>query len=250
MKAHCVAIVQARMGSRRLPEKVLADILGRPMLERVLVRLGRARSPHEVVVATSHGREDDPIAALCARLAVPCSRGSAEDVLDRFHQAAEERQADTIVRITADCPLIDPELVDETVRAYQQASPAVDFACNRLPWDRTYPIGTDTEVCSREALDAAWREADQPNQREHVMPYFYENPGRFRVLHVRSADSSLGKMRWTVDEVEDLAFVREVYARFGRDDFTWREVIDLLRREPELAGINVDVPHKSHKHVG
>jgi spore coat polysaccharide biosynthesis protein SpsF len=250
MKANCVAIVQARMGSRRLPEKVMADILGRPMLERVLVRVGRAVSPSEVVVATSTGREDDPIEALCARLDVPCSRGSAEDVLDRFHQAAAERQADTVVRITADCPLIDPELVDETVRAFQQASPEVDFACNRLPWDRTYPIGTDTEVCSRQALDAAWREADQPNQREHVMPYFYENPERFRVLHVRSEDSSLGKMRWTVDEADDLAFVREIYARFGRDDFTWRDVIDLLRREPGLARINVDVPHKSHKHVG
>jgi spore coat polysaccharide biosynthesis protein SpsF (cytidylyltransferase family) len=250
MTDHCVAIVQARMGSRRLPGKVLADILGRPMLERVLVRLGRARAPDEVVVATSAVREDDPIADLCERLAVPCSRGSAEDVLDRFHQAADERQAETIVRITADCPLIDPELVDETVHAFQQASPSVDFACNRLPWDRTYPIGTDTEVCSRPALDAAWREAVQANQREHVMPFFYENPDRFRLLHVRSSDSSLGQMRWTVDEPEDLDFVRQVYARFERDDFTWRELIGLLRREPELARINADVAHKSHKHVG
>jgi spore coat polysaccharide biosynthesis protein SpsF (cytidylyltransferase family) len=116
MTDRCVAIVQARMGSRRLPGKVLADILGRPMLERVLVRLGRARTPDEVIVATSAVLEDDPIADLCERLAVPYSRGSAEDVLDRFHQAADERRADTIVRITADCPLIDPELVDETVR--------------------------------------------------------------------------------------------------------------------------------------
>ena len=250
MSARCVAIVQARMGSRRLPGKVLADILGRPMLERVLTRLGRAQSTDELVVATSRGPDDDPIIALCQRLGVPCTRGSAQDVLDRIHQAAAEHQAETIVRITADCPLIDPELVDETVRAFQQAAPAVDFACNRLPWDRTYPIGTDTEVCSREALDVAWREALLPNQREHVMPYFYENPERFRLLHVRSSDSSLGEMRWTVDESEDLAFVREIYGRFGSDDFTWRDVVDLLRREPALARINVAVPHKSHKHVG
>jgi spore coat polysaccharide biosynthesis protein SpsF len=250
MIEHCVAIVQARMGSRRLPGKVLADILGRPMLERVLVRLGRAQTLDEVVVATSKVLEDDPIADLCQRLAVPCSRGSAEDVLDRFHQAAGEHHAETIVRITADCPLIDPELVDETVRAFRQATPAVDFACNRLPWDRTYPIGTDTEVCSRQALEAAWRDAVRPNQREHVMPYFYENPDRFRILHVRSSDSSLGRMRWTVDEAQDLDFVRQIYGRFDRDDFTWREVIELLRREPELAQINADVVHKSHRHVG
>ena len=249
-KPRIVAIVQARMGSRRLPGKVLADISGRPMLERVISRVKRARQPDEVVIATSRVPEDDPIEALCARLGLPCSRGSAEDVLDRFHQAAMERQAEVIVRITGDCPLIDPELVDETITAFRQAAPAVDFACNRLPWDRTYPIGTDTEVCSRAALDAAWREADQAYQREHVMPYLYENPDRFRVLHVQSSDPELGKMRWTVDEAEDLTFVREVYSRFDRDDFSWRDVVDLLRQEPELASLNVAVPHKSHKNVG
>jgi len=245
-----VAIVQARMGSQRLPGKVLADISGRPMLECVVSRVKRARQPDEVVVATSHAPEDDPIEALCARLGLPCSRGSAVDVLDRFHQASMERQAEVIVRITGDCPLIDPELVDETITAFRQAAPAVDFASNRLPWDRTYPIGTDTEVCSRAALDAAWREADQAHQREHVMPYLYENPARFRVLHVQSSDPELGKMRWTVDEAEDLIFVREVYSRFGRDDFSWRDVVDLLRQEPELARLNMAVPHKSHKNVG
>jgi spore coat polysaccharide biosynthesis protein SpsF len=251
MKPRCVAILQARMGSRRLPGKVLAEILGRPMLERILARVKQARCPDELVVATTTGLDDDPIAALCERLAVRCSRGSAEDVLDRFRQAAAENQADIIVRITGDCPLIDPELVDETIRAFQEASPPVDFACNRLPWERTYPIGTDTEVCSREALEASWREADQTYQREHVMPFLYENQDRFRIVHVRSSDATLGEMRWTVDQAEDLAFVREVYTRFGgRDDFGWREVVALVRREPELARINLDVTHKSHRDVG
>ena len=245
-----VAIVQARMGSRRLPEKVLADIQGRPMLQRVITRVGRAKWPRQVVVATSRNPDDGPIAELCARLGVPCTRGSAEDVLDRFHQAAIETQAEAVVRITADCPLIDPILIDETILAFLRAEPPVDFACNRLSWDRTYPIGTDTEVCSLQALHIAWREADQPHQREHVMPFLYENQDRFRVLQVRSSDPELGKLRWTVDEAEDLEFVREVYARFGRDDFSWLDVLALLQREPELARINMAVVHKSHRHVG
>ncbi|HET7011745.1 MAG TPA: glycosyltransferase family protein [Anaerolineales bacterium] len=246
-----VAIVQARMGSRRLPGKVLADIAGRPMLERVLRRVRASRIAHEAVLATSTDPADDPIAALGARLRVHTVRGSAEDVLDRFHQAAEESQAEVIVRITGDCPLIDAELIDETIRAFLQAEPRVDFACNRLPWERTYPIGTDTEVCSRAALDAAWLEADEPHQREHVMPFLYENQPRFRILHVRSSDPALGEMRWTVDAPEDLTFVREVFSRFhGREDFSWREVVNLLRREPTLERINMDVVHKTHRDVG
>jgi spore coat polysaccharide biosynthesis protein SpsF len=246
-----VAIVQARMGSRRLPGKVLADIAGQPMLARVVARVRRACTLDEVVVATSRLVEDDPIAELCRQMEVPCSRGSAEDVLDRYHQAAVEHQAEVIVRITGDCPLIDPDLIDETVRGFQSASPPVDFACNRLSWDRTYPIGTDTEVCSRKALDEAWREADRAHQREHVMPYLYEHPDRFRIIQVRSSDPSLGGLRWTVDEADDLAFVREVYTRFdGRDDFSWREVLDLVREEPALARINAAVAHKGHRDVG
>ncbi|HMK07559.1 MAG TPA: glycosyltransferase family protein [Anaerolineales bacterium] len=250
MTGRCVAIVQARMGSRRLPGKVLADIEGRPMLERVLMRLGRARRPQAMGVATTTLTEDDPVAGLCRSLGVACVRGSVEDVLDRFHQAAAEWKADTIVRVTGDCPLIDPGVVDETIQAFLEATPPVDFACNRLPWDRTYPIGLDTEVCSRAALETAWREAGQPYQREHVMPFLYENPDRFRLLHVQSPDRGLGALRWTVDEADDLAFVRQVYARFGRDDFTWREVLDLLAREPELARVNLGVAHKSHRDVG
>ena len=251
LEPRVVAIVQARFGSHRLPGKVLADIDGKTMLERVLARLRRAECPEEIVVATSRAREDDPIAAICERVGIRSSRGSAEDVLDRFHQAAAEVNAQVIVRITGDCPLIDPGLVDATTRSFLAADPPVDFACNRLPWDRTYPIGTDTEVCSREALETAWREAAEPHQREHVMPFLYENPDRFRILHVRSSDPQLGKLRWTVDTAEDLAFVREVYDRFaGRDDFSWLEVLDRVRQEPELAKMNAAVVHKTHRDVG
>ena len=246
-----VAIVQARFGSRRLPGKVLADIAGKTMLERVLARLGRAECPEEIVVATSRAREDDPIAAVCERVGIRSSRGSAEDVLDRFHKAAAEVSAEVIVRITGDCPLIDPGLVDMTTRSFLTSDPPVDFASNRLPWDRTYPIGTDTEVCSREALETAWREAAEPHQREHVMPFLYENPDRFRILHVRSSDPQLGNLRWTVDTAADLAFVREIYARFaGRDDFSWLDVLERVRQEPALAKLNAGVVHKTHLDVG
>jgi spore coat polysaccharide biosynthesis protein SpsF len=246
-----VAILQARFGSRRLPGKVLADIAGKTMLERVVARVLRARSPAHILVATSTAVDDDPIVDLCHRANVRCMRGSEEDVLDRFHQAAAEVGADVIIRITGDCPLIDPGLIDATARSFLTAKPPVDFACNRLPWDRTYPIGTDTEVCSRAALEAAWREAAELHQREHVMPFLYENPDRFRILHVRSSDPDLGRMRWTVDTAEDLAFVRQVYARLGdRDDFSWLDVLDLIRREPDLARINASVVHKTHRDVG
>jgi spore coat polysaccharide biosynthesis protein SpsF len=245
-----VGIVQARMGSRRLPGKMLADIGGQTMLERVVARLRRARTLAQVVVATTRDADDDVLAQLCDSRGVACWRGSTRDVLDRFHEAAHAFGAGIVVRITGDCPLIDPNLVDETVRGFLEADPPVDFACNRLPWERTYPIGMDTEVCSQGALEAAWREADQPHQREHVMPFLYENPHRFRMLHVRSVDPDLGRLRWTVDEEADLAFVREVYARFaGRDDFTWTDILRLVRNTPEIANLNAGVVHKTHRDV-
>lgn len=244
-----VAIIQARMASSRLPGKVLAEIAGEPMLLHVVSRARRAQSLQEVVVATTTDRSDDPVAALCAARSVRFTRGHPTDVLDRYYQAAREFGAEVIVRLTGDCPLIDPGLVDETVYAFLRADPPVDFAANRIPGDRTYPIGLDTEVCSFAALEAAWRNADQPYQREHVMPYLYETPGRFRFLHLKHA-RDLGHLRWTVDTPEDLEFVRQVFARLGdRRDFGWRDVLALVEREPELSRINADVKHKSYTDV-
>lgn len=249
MRPRVVAIIQARMGSSRLPGKVLADIAGQPMLVRVVERARRATTVDEVAVATTTDESDRVVAELCARRGYPCVRGQPTDVLDRYVQAARERRADVVVRLTADCPLIDPGLVDEVVSAFLNADPPVDFAANRIPGDRTYPIGLDTEVCTFQALETAWKNADQAYQREHVMPYLYEEPGRFRVLHLRS-QKDYGGLRWAVDTPEDLEFVRQVYARFGgRDDFTWRDILDLLEREPELMRINAEVQHKSFTDV-
>ena len=174
----CVAIIQGRMGSSRLPGKVLLDISGKPMLQHVIERTRRARRIDRLVVATSSEPSDDPIAEFCAGLGVACARGSLHDVLDRFYQAAVTQNATRIVRITADCPMIDPGLIDETIRLLDEnrTSKPVDFAANRLPppFGRTFPIGLDVEVCTFEALQRAWQEGTQTFQREHVMPFLYE----------------------------------------------------------------------------
>ena len=166
-----------------------------------------------------------------------------------------------VVRITADCPVIDPQVIDEVVTRFltplegdahaQVGSFPWDFAANRLPppWGRTYPIGLDTEVCTYDGLKTAWEEATLPHQREHVMPFFYEQPERFRILLVNYRED-LGKLRWTVDTPEDLELLRKIYARFdGRDDFSWLEVLALFEREPELARLNATVPHKHYRQV-
>jgi spore coat polysaccharide biosynthesis protein SpsF len=242
-----VAIVQARMGSSRLPGKVLADIHGRPLLARMLDRLARAEQLDEAVVATTVLPEDDPVAELCRARGTRAVRGHPIDVLDRYHQAAEAAGAQVIVRLTGDCPLIDPELVDLCVRTYLEADPPVDLVVNRLPWDRSYPIGLDTEVFGREALETAWREAKEPHQREHVVPFLYENPARFTMIHLE-ADGDYGAYRWTVDEPPDLEAVRRIYAGFGgRDDFGWRQVLELMEHDPALAAINAGVSHKTHR---
>jgi spore coat polysaccharide biosynthesis protein SpsF len=242
-----VAIIQARMGSSRLPGKVLQDIAGSPMLARVVARARRAETLDRVAVATTTEPDDDPIDSLCQSLDVPVYRGSLHNVLDRFYQAALVFEAGTVVRLTADCPLIDPGEIDHTVREFLAAG--VDFAANRLPWGRTVPIGLDTEVCTFKALEKAWNEAQEPYEREHVMPYLYDHEGRFRVLLVNTTPDR-GSLRWTVDTPQDLELVRQVYARFpGRDDFTYSELLDLFEREPELANINANVQHKTFTDV-
>lgn len=244
-----VAIIQARMGSSRLPGKVLRDIGGKPMLYRVVVRSRRAQTIGRVVVATTRDESDDPVAAYCRAQGFPVYRGDLHDVLDRYYQAARLFNAHTVVRLTGDCPLIDPHEIDRTVRAFEESG--VDFAANRLPppWTRTTPIGMDTEVVRFSALEKAWRLADQKHQREHVMPFFYEETGRFKVLLV-DHDPDLGHLRLTVDTPEDLALVRKVYEFFGNTDhFSLREIIALLNRHPGWLKINAGVPHKGYQDV-
>ena len=224
----------------------MMDIQGEPMLIHVVERTKRAYSLAGVIVATTTHPDDDPVEGLCKERGYLIFRGNPTDVLDRYYQAAKSHHAEVIVRLTGDCPLIDPGVIDHTVQAFLHAD--VDFAANRLPppWKRSYPIGLDTEVCTFKALERAWQEADQPHQREHVMPYLYEKHGRFRTLLVEH-EPDYGHFRWAVDTKEDLALVRQIFDHFhGRTDFTWEEVLALYERKPELYSLNAAVRHKRH----
>jgi spore coat polysaccharide biosynthesis protein SpsF len=236
-----VAIVQARVGSTRLPGKVLKDLEGETVLCRVVNRLRRAPQINEVLVATTDRTADDAIVAECRRISVPVSRGDQDDVLDRYHRAAQLAKADVVVRVTSDCPLIDPEITGKTITAFQQALP--DYASNVM--ERTYPRGLDTEVMSFDALAHAWQVARKPHEREHVTPYIYEHPAEFKLLSVAGDEDHSGN-RWTVDTPEDLKFMQEVLARLKENpDFSWRDVLSLLDREPELVELNRSVVQKA-----
>jgi len=236
-----VAIVQARMGSSRLPRKVLKDLGGATVLDRVLNRLGRSRLIQESVVATTIEPADDAIVEHCERTGRKVFRGSEQDVLERYYQAAKYVNADVVVRITSDCPVIDPEVTDGTIRAFLDRHS--DYASNVLV--RTYPRGLDTEVMTVQALERAWRESNKPHQREHVTPYIYENPSEFK-LHGIENDTDCSRHRWTVDTPEDLELLRAIYERFGgRDDFGWREVLKLVESDPSLAEINRNIVQKA-----
>ncbi len=236
-----VAIVQARMGSTRLPGKVLKDIGGCSALTRVVRRARRARLLDAVVVATTVEIADEIIMDECARLQVAAFRGSELDVLDRYVQAARAFEAEAVVRITSDCPLIDPEVIDLTVRAFREQAP--DYASIGLK--RTFPRGLDTEVMTIAALERAGREAREPYQRVHVTPYLYQHPELFRLLEV-TGPHDYGHYRWTLDTPADLDFIRAVYARLhNTDEFGWRDVLRVLEREPELIEINRHVTQKA-----
>jgi spore coat polysaccharide biosynthesis protein SpsF len=231
-----------------LQGKVLLVFEGEAMLARVVKRCQRAALVDQVVVATSDDPSDDAVERFCLKRGYLYFRGSLYDVLDRYYQAARQFDAAIIVRITADCPLIDPTLIDQVVNALfaGRPEPQWDFAANRLPppWKRSFPIGLDVEVCTFTALEKAWKEAKETHQREHVMPYLYDQEGRFRVL-VLNNKQDYGNLRWTVDTPEDLALIRQIFARFdGKDDFSWLEVIDLVQGEPTLAEINAGVRPK------
>lgn len=233
------------MGSTRLPGKVLREIHGSPMLFHVASRTQRAATLDEVVIATTTEPADDPVVSFCRDCGLRCFRGSEQDVLDRYFLCAREYHAAFVVRITSDCPLIDPEIIDKTVKAFASQSveePPPDYASNCIV--RTYPRGLDTEVMTFAALEQAWHEAREPYQRAHVTPYFYQNPAKFKLLAV-AGEIDHSAHRWTVDTPEDLEFVREVYSHFRDNAFSWNDVLRLLERNPEISEINSSVAQKA-----
>jgi len=236
-----VAIIQARMGSTRLPGKVLMPLAGRPMLAHVVERMRRTDGLDEVVVATSLLPEEEPLVELCRSLAVRCVRGSPLDVLDRYRQAAAEADAGTVIRITSDCPLISPRVTRAVLDAYLTGGCDYCSNCHQ----RTYPRGLDTEVFSRAALDAAAGEAREPGEREHVTPFIWRRPQRFRLREVTDpVDRS--NLRWTVDTPEDYALAGRIYAAMlpDRPAFDYAEVLELLRQNPEWSALNAHVEQK------
>ena len=235
---HCVVIVQARVGSSRLPRKALLEIDDQPMIGHVLNRALAINGVDGVVLATTVDPADDELADFARERKIPCTRGSQADVLDRFRQTAAEHSAAVIMRVAGDCPLLDPHVSGLVLADYLRRGD-VDYVSNVHP--PMYPDGLDTEVFSRQALERAWCEAELQSDREHVTPYIWRNPGIFRLANV-ATEPSRAHLRWTVDERADLDFVRAVYARLYRGSiFGMEAVLNLLAVEPDLARINAGI---------
>jgi spore coat polysaccharide biosynthesis protein SpsF len=236
-------IVQARMGSTRLPGKVLRPIGGRPMLAYQLERLRRVRGAPRIVVATTTQPADDRIAAFCALEKVDCTRGSEQDVLSRYREAAVHAGANTVVRVTSDCPLLDPALVESALAEFA-APPPCDYLSNMI--EPTWPYGMAVEVFTRAALEEAAAEAKRPQEREHVTPFIYWRPERYR-LRSLTMQPDLSAHRWTVDTPEDFELVSrillELYERHPA--FAMEDVLALLERHPAWSDINRHVVQQS-----
>jgi spore coat polysaccharide biosynthesis protein SpsF len=242
MHLKTVAIIQARLGSTRLPRKVLLPLAGRPMLAHVVERVRRATRVDEVLVATTTNPADHEIVELCNELGCSCFRGDEHDVLDRYFQATKASAASTVVRITSDCPLIDPTVIDQVLDALVES--AADYASNIAP-RRTFPRGLDTEAFTAATLERCWRDATEPSSREHVTAFIYRHPERFR-LECVSHSEDCSAHRWTVDTPEDYALIERIYRHFGHNLFGWKDVLTLLESHPDWVDLNADVPQKTH----
>ena len=242
-----VAIIQARMTSTRLPGKVLMEVSGRPMLGYQIERVARAKRVDRIVLATTTNATDDPVAAFAESAGIGLYRGSENDVLGRVAEAARTSLAQgtpaAIVRLTADCPLIDPELIDAVVDCLANSAPPVDYASNAIP--RCWPIGLDVEAMTFDALMQADLDASDSYDREHVTPFLYRQPDRFRIGHVPSPEP-LSHHRWTLDEAADFDLLSAILTALypTKPNFGYRDVLDLLARRPDLNSLNARVAQK------
>jgi spore coat polysaccharide biosynthesis protein SpsF len=234
-----VAIIQARMGSTRLPGKVLFDLAGKTVLEHVVCRCRKSNYIDDTIVATTMASRDDVIAQKTCELGATVFRGSEEDVLDRYIQAAREARADIILRIPADCPLVDHIMIDNSMKHF--LSQSYDYASTRIR--QTFPYGQDVEIITREALEHAWRQAQAPHQRVHVTPYIYEHPEIFRLWAIHDTDN-YSHQRWTLDTHEDLAFLQTVFSTFHVDTLAWQILAEELEKHPEILALNRHVRQK------
>ncbi len=233
-----IAIVQARISSTRLPGKVLKKIEGKTVLEHVINRAKAAKNISDVVVATTVKKEDLEIVKLCANLGISIFCGSEDDVLDRYYQTARLFKAEHIVRITSDCPLIDPQVLGKVIELYFLKK--ADYASNTMP--ETFPDGLDTEVFSFKTLKRAWENAKLSSEREHVTPYIRKNPNIFRLANFKS-NINLNNKRWTIDEPEDFGFIKIIYKNLYPKDslFGMETILNYLRENPEIEKINKNI---------
>ena len=238
-----VAIVQARMTSTRLPGKVLLEVLGKPMLAFQLERVRRVSSIDAIVIATTTNAADDPVEGFASAGGYGLHRGSEHDVLGRFQGAVAGTEASTVVRLTADCPLADPDVIEQVIQRYRDAAPRCDYVTNAIP--RSYPAGLDVEVLGRRALEIAAAEAREAYDREHVTPFLYRNPERFRLLSV-VAEPDLSWERWTLDEPGDFELIRRILEALYPDnpDFRMGDVIRVLDAHPDWRALNGSVREK------
>lgn len=240
-----VVIIQARMTSTRLPGKVLKSVMGKTLLEYQIERLRRVKSVNEIVVATTTNHIDLAIVELCDKLKVACFRGSEEDVLSRFWHAACVYNADVIVRITSDCPLIDPKLVNEAVHFYQVNVDHFDYISNAL--EESYPRGMDVEVFSFKVLSEAYKQATMQADREHVTPFIYRNVERYRIKNILSS-RDYSQFRLTVDTIEDFTLIALLLEKLYpiNPNFTMEDIIDILENNMKWVGINAHIKQKEY----
>jgi len=233
-----VAIIQARLNSTRLPNKTFIDIEGYPLIWHVINRIKKSERINEIVIATSNQNTDDKLVEWCINAGIQYFRGSEDNVLERFYFAALAMKADVIVRITADDPFKDPQIIDNVIELLMREG--LDFSYNNYP--PSFPEGLDTEVFTFSALEVSWRNAKDPIEKEHITQYLYRNPLKFKQKNF-SNDKDLSHLRWTIDYEEDLTMAREVYKKLFIDNnvFLTNEILDLLKSEPWIQKLNSNV---------
>ena len=231
-------IIQARMGSTRLPGKAMLDVENdKTVLYFVIKQLQSCKLIDKIIVATTTLEDDKQIANFSKQLGIDSFRGSSDNVLDRYYQCAKEYSVSTIVRIPSDKPLIDPEIVDNVVSMFMNSS--YDYITNFLP-NPTFPSGTEVEVFSINALKKAWEKAKIPSEKEHVTPYFINHEDKFKIFHTENSEN-LSHLRWAVDRIDDLKLVRKIASKIKKRPILMKDILELFTREPELVKINKNV---------
>ncbi|MGI5882667.1 MAG: cytidylyltransferase domain-containing protein [Dethiobacteria bacterium] len=245
------AIIQARTGSSRLPGKVLKILAGKTVLEHVIERIRQSKVIGDIIIATTEHEKDNSIDAIATKVGVSCFRGSEDDVLSRYYYAAKEHAVKTVIRITSDCPLIDPKLCDEVISFYLQHHGQYVLVTNAGPGtkERTYPRGLDLEVFSYNVLEEAFHGATRNYQREHVTPWIYE---RYKDnIHYYKNDVDYSNYRWTLDTVEDYSLIREIYGNLyrGEHNFYFADILRLFQENPGLSLVNGHVIQKTYNGI-